>query len=150
MNKGQSLFEVVVALAIVTLIVVAIVSLATNSIRNASFARNKTSATRYSQEASEWLRGQRDNDWDIFAARSAATPGIVWCLSTLSWPGSAGSCGASTYIGETLFKREAVLSYPDPADLNNIQADIRTFWVDSQGDHEVKISTYLANWNIQQ
>ena len=149
MNKGQSLFEVVVALAIVTLIVVAIVTLAASSIRNSSYARNKESATRYSQEAAEWLRGQRDNDWVIFASRAALDPGFTWCLASLVWPPTAGTCSESSYIGDTFFKREATVLYPDPLNLDNIQVDVKTYWIDSQGDHEVKISTFLANWRVE-
>lgn len=146
MNKGQSLFEVVVALAIVTLVVVAIITLAASSIRNSSYAKNKETAARYSQEATEWLRGQRDNDWVTFASHASASPGLTWCLSSLSWPATAGACSESAYIGNGFFKREAAVSYPDPLNLDNIQVDVRTYWVDSQGDHEVKTSTFLANW----
>ena len=60
LQKGQSLFEAVVALAISALIIVAVVALVASSIRNASFSRNVTLASRYAQQATEWLRGQRD------------------------------------------------------------------------------------------
>jgi len=148
-KKGQSLFEVVVALAIVTLIVVAIITLAASSIKNSSFARNKETAARYSQEATEWLRGQRDNDWAIFASHAVVSPGLTWCLSSLVWPGTTGPCSESSYIGDTFFTREVVVSYPDPLNLNNVQVDVATYWTDSSGDHEVKTSTFFANWKVE-
>ena len=88
-SEGQSLFEVIVALAVITLIVVTVVAVAGTSIRNVSFARNNEHATRFSQEAIEWVRSERDSGWDAFASR-ATQP--VWCLQNLSWPASAGSC----------------------------------------------------------
>src|SRR4030043_2346790 len=100
MEKGQSLFEIVLALAIATLIVVALVALASSAIRNSTFAKNKALATRYSQEATEWLRGERDTNWDIFATK-ALTP--TWCLPSLSWmSASVGTCD-NEYISNTLF-----------------------------------------------
>jgi len=47
MNKGQSLFEVVVALAISALIIITLVSVVGNSIKNATFSKNKTLAANY-------------------------------------------------------------------------------------------------------
>jgi len=43
-QSGQSLFELVVAIAISALIIVAMVSLAVNSIQNSNFAKNKALA----------------------------------------------------------------------------------------------------------
>ena len=62
-NFGQSLFEVVFAVAIAAMILVGIVSLATTSTRNSIFSRNNSQATKYAQEVVEWLREERDKDW---------------------------------------------------------------------------------------
>lgn len=148
-NRGQSLFEVVLAVTIVAVIIVGMVILATASIRNSSFARNKTLSTRYSQEAVEWLRGERDGNWTAFAARASLSPGLTWCLSGLSWPATAGSCPADSFIGGTIFKREVNLSFDDPTNLNRTLASIRVYWDDAQGLHEVKAVTNFTNWKAQ-
>ena len=75
-SSGQSLFEVVVALAISTLVIIAVVSLAALSIRNTDFSKNKTLASKYAQDATEWLRGQRDADFDAFASNTLQMPGV--------------------------------------------------------------------------
>lgn len=73
-NKfGQSLFELVVAIGIVGLVLVAIVSVATISVRNTTFSKEQSLASRYTQQAMEWLRGQRDTDWDDFKGRGSAS-----------------------------------------------------------------------------
>lgn len=144
-EKGQSLFEVVVALAVITLIIVAIVNLATNSIRNSDFSRDKTLATRYSQQALEWLRGQRDSDFTTFSNNALTT---IWCFSTLAW-NSVGPCGTSQVISGTIFRREGYFTTNQIGGKTVIQATIRVYWSDAAGDHEVRSSTDLTDWRQQ-
>ena len=147
LNNGQSLFEVVVAIAISAIIIVALVALAANSIRNATFARNKTQAGRYAEEATEWLRGQRDMDISTFKSNSLVP---VWCLSFLfatpsDWSAqSQGDCSQGEEIPGTKFFRE--LEFPDDGNPDVIQVDVVVFWTDSQGTHEVRSATNLSDW----
>jgi len=146
-GAGQSLFEVVFAIAVASLVITGIVSLSTTSVRNATFARNKSLASRFTQEASEWLRGERDSGWDSFASRAALLPGTTWCLRDTSWPGADGSCGSSDFItGTSIFKREATLT---EISANDIQADIIASWQDAQGVHEVRNVTRFTDWRTQ-
>ena len=142
-NKGQSLFEVVLALALSTLIIVALVSLVSNSIRNSSYSRNKTYATRYTQEATEWLRGERDGDWDVFSTNFlfCPTPPHVQCLDTLAW-GNCGTCGETEFV-DNIFKRE--ISFSD-IEADSVTVETTTYWIDSQGIHEVRSNTILTDW----
>ena len=143
-EKGQSLFEVVLALAVITTIVVALIILASNAIRNTTFSKNKTLATRHSQEAMEWLRGERDEDWDDFALR-ALIP--TYCLPELAWSTSiVGNCGTNDTIDGTELFRE--ISFSTVA-ADNIQADVAIYWTDAQGLHEVRTVTNLTDWRVQ-
>lgn len=145
-EKGQSLFEVVLALGLATLIIVAIVSLATSSVRNTSFSKDKTVATRYAQEITEWLRGQRDEDWDVFSTNIlfCPTPPHVQCFDELIW-GDCGAC-SSTELIENKFIRE--ISFTSVA-ADSISVEIKVSWSDSQGLHEVRSSTILTDWRSQ-
>jgi len=142
-NKGQSLFEVVLALALATLIMVALVSLVSNSIKNAAYSRNKTYATRYTQEATEWLRGERDGDWDVFRENIyfCEDQSFVQCLDTLTWQ-NCGICRDTEFI-DTTFKRE-ISFYEITAD--SVTVEITTYWTDSQGIHEMRSNTILTDW----
>ena len=142
-NSGQSLFEVVLALGMATLIMVALVALASSSIKNSGYAKNKTYATRHTQEVMEWLRGQRDGDWDVFSANLnfCPTPPHVQCLETLVW-GNCGTCSDTEFI-DTIFKRE--VSFSD-IEVDSVTVEITTYWTDSQGIHEVRNSTILTDW----
>lgn len=143
-EKGQSLFEVLLALAVAALIIIAIVALATTSIRNARFSRNQSLTTRYAQEAIEWLRGQRDEDWDTFAPR-ALTP--LWCLKSLSWTDTVvGGCGSSDFISDTIFKREISFTI---LDASKIDTEVKVYWEDAQGLHETKTVTTFTDWREQ-
>jgi len=143
--SGQSIFEVVVALAIITLILVSLVALAGISIRNSTFSRNRTSSTRINQETLEWLRGERDNDWIAFSAKAATG---TWCLPSLNWAeAQIGACGsdAGSYVN-TVFRRELIFS---SISATNIQVLVRVYWTDSQGEHETRATTNFTNWKNQ-
>lgn len=147
-QKGQSLFEVVIALGVMSFILVGIVSLAGASIRNSSFSNNNALATKFTQEGMEWLRQRRDESWITFTSKSAASPGTVWCLRDLSlasWPGTSGSCTATEFIsGSNLFFRQATLI---TVSVDVIDVATTVSWSDAQGTHSVRTSTLFTNWN---
>lgn len=137
---GQSLFEIVIALGVVALVVVAIVSLSTKGNRNSNFTKSQNSATRYTQEAVEWIRNQRDLGWSNFALKSSSE-GIQYCLAILSW-NYPGWCTDQSQELEGIFLRVVTLK---SIDANTIQADVKTLWNDTVY-HEVRTITYFTNW----
>lgn len=151
-EKGQSLFEIVFALGLVSLILVAIVSLSTQSIRNANFSKNNVLATNEAQAATEWLRSQRDQGWTTFLTKATA-PDPTYCLPDLStWP-SSGACASNAYVtGSTIFKRTVVLNSRDAqpsggdGTLDTVDAEIIVTWNDSQGFHQVKNQASFTDW----
>lgn len=142
-QNGQSMFEVFLSLTVITVVIVALVILASNAIRNTTYSRNKTLSTRYSQEAIEWLRGQRDMDWTIFTTRAITSQ--YYCMDSLSWD-NIGFCGGSDTIENTSLYREIGLTV-DAVD--QIEAEVRVYWDDSQGMHEVRTTTKFTNWKKQ-
>ena len=141
LEGGQSLFEVVVAVGVFALVIAAIVGLSTSSIRNTTFSRNNSLATRYSQEAVEWLRTQRDTDWVSFHAKAISVP-PTYCLKELSWA-DIGDCGALDAIPETSLFRQVDFS---DVTATSVTATITTYWTDSQGLHQVEVSTEFTDW----
>jgi Tfp pilus assembly protein PilW len=144
LEKGQSLFEVVVAVGISALIIVAIVSLAVDSIQNSNFSKNKSLASNYTQQAIEWLRGQRDADVAGFFNKALTAGSSEVCLNSL--PVSIASlaisdCYSGATIAGTPFMRE-VSFY---VSTHIVEADVMVSWQDSQGLHEVTDATSLAD-----
>lgn len=157
MNKGQSLFEVVVAIAISALIITAIVALVTNSIRNSTYSKNESLATDSAQQLLEWLRGQRDLDVTTFLSKidsSVSGGSSTYCFINLDWSkptfGTKPICKTGTdEIPGTIFLREATFSQVPLSQTNNktvFNAEVVVSWTDSQGDHKVVDSTNYSDW----
>lgn len=134
--SGQSLFEVVIALAVITLIIVGIVVLSTVSIRNSSFSRDKNISSKYVQEAVEWLRSERNKSPAQFQGNAVGT----YCFNTLSWS-NVGNCGSTEIISDTPFQREVVFNTRTLNGKTVIDADVVVFWYDGEGLHESRSST---------
>lgn len=143
-NKGQTLVELVVVLAVVGMIVTGVVSIAAVSVRNARFSKDQASASRYAQEAMEWIRQERDTSWSGFYNRRDRT----YCMPTLSWSQTSG-CNSDQFISNTQFIRTATLAPLTPLDENSVQVDVSVSWSDARGSHQSRMSTVLTSWKAQ-
>lgn len=162
-NLGQSLFEVVVALEIVALVIIALISLSSSSVSNTSFSKNQTLASRYTQEAIEWIRGRRDMGWDEPGCASPydgcfnrwvnLTPlATERCLPNLSSTPVLGVCQkdvASHYISGTPFRRSIKFT-DDSSSLGPGQVaylvEVFVRWEEKGATREVRSTTQLTNW----
>ncbi len=138
-EAGQSFFEVIVAIGLISIVLITLVTLAAASIRASTFSRNQTQASRFTEQATEWLRDEKDANWTIFKAR-ATNPN--WCLDTLTWL-KGTTCSANDLISGTNFTRFMKLTVIDP---NTVQADVQTTWTDAQGTHSTPSSIIFTNW----
>jgi hypothetical protein len=147
MNKGQSLFELILAIGISALIIVSIVSLVNNSLQNAAFSRNEGVASKHAQGTTEWLRGQRDNRIDYFIARTATAS---WCLTDANLTDSSwnnqGVCGANEFITGTIFRRQLDFTRSVVGGKNIYRAVVTVTWTDSKGAHNVNSATDFTDW----
>lgn len=148
--SGQSLFEVLFAIAIAAVVMVSVVSLASNSLRNTLSTRDNTLANRYAQELAEWLRAYRDaNDWEDDFIPQSSLGGSVWCAPSLptntsTWDLDSGACPANATISGTIFLRQVTLT--KSSDDSTVTAAILVTWTDSQGSHQVQTVTRFTNW----
>lgn len=140
------MFELMMAVFITAITLVAIISLVGSSVSNSTFSRDRSEAVRYTNEIAEWLRSERDNDWNAFKNRATSGSGRVYCMQTTTWPTSSGACGASAVVGTTKFVRELTLIYDSAVDPNTVEARVVTTWSDSSGLHESRTSVSLTNW----
>jgi len=62
-SKGQSLVEMVVAVGAMSLLLVALLSLMSLSLRNSRLAKDRSQAVALAQEGVELMRSYRDYDW---------------------------------------------------------------------------------------
>lgn len=139
--KGQSLFEIVVAVGIIALIMVVVVSLSTSSVKTSTFARNKTEANKLAQDAIEWLRSERDTNWNVFNTNTNTSPR---CFDNLDWS-STSACGASEFVVNTKFLREGTFTKTAP----RIDATVTIRWSEPDGGHDVVVTTTFVQEGVQ-
>lgn len=126
---GSMLLELLIALAVATLAIVGLVSLTTRSISNAGYSKRQSTATAYASQAMEWIRSEKNADWQVFSAHSG-----TYCLNSLTWTVHT-SCTAKTLDSNT-FSREVVLTAPTA---QQIQAVVTVKWRET-GTHDFSIN----------
>lgn len=138
-SSGQSLLEVVVGIAIATIVLAALLSAITFSLANVQFARNKALATKYAQQSIEWLRAKRGEGWYSLYAKSSPG-GTTYCLPA-SEPDQlnnllSGGCAANQNINDDLdiFYREVTLTGTPSND--SLKVETVVFW--QQGNRQNK------------
>ena len=141
---GQGLFELVVAMGIGVLVMTSLVKLITVSIKNTTFAKNQSLATRYAQEGIEWIRGQRDVSWSTLLTYSSDDANPTWCINTLNW--NTHSVCSST-ISSTIFSRKLTLDKTSNSNVDLIEATVVVDWPDGNITHNSKVSIQLSNRN---
>ena len=154
-NSGQTLIEIMVAIAIITMVLLAVVSRSVEAVRNANFARNQSLATRFAQEGVEWVRIQRDRlRWGGLEAALSLNP-AVYCLPVLDQPITGLSIGTacdinldSDNIPGTIFDRQVTINYFTGAvgEGDYIEIEVSVSWQDSIGTHESLMETRLSEW----
>ena len=142
---GQSLFEVVLALGVISLVLVTIISLTLVSVKNTNATKNRSLATRLSQDTDEWLRIQKTSNWTQFTSYAAVSKR---CMAELNWQtagiGSCNPVSTTDNVTGTIFDREITLSVNSQQ--TTVTADVSISWTDGEGGHIVKSSTVYQNW----
>ncbi len=149
-NKGQSLVEVMVAVAVVTIALVGLTKTISYSLSNTQYARNKTLAVKYSQEALEWVRNYRDSSvsWTAFLTGTtlSSNSSVTFCINTLSWS-SPGNCGAS-YGLNSKYNREITLTKVS-GNQNEIKAAVSLTWNQGASVKTETVTTTFTNWSAK-
>lgn len=150
-QKGQSLLEVVVGVSIVAVVLSGMIAAVNYALSNSQFARNKASATKYGQEAIEWLREQRESiGWAAFYY--CTDPTATYCLNSLASNLNAiasGGCSSGTYISGTNFVRQVTLTGNGTGGGNNrdrVTIVMTVFWTAGARTTSVTFNTYLTKW----
>ncbi len=147
-QRGQSLFELVLSIGVIAIIIVALVSLVNNAVQNSTFSKNKSLATRLAEDGTEWLRSQRDKDIADFLTKTSTLP-YSWCLkdaplTDTSW-NQHSACGTTTVSG-TIFVREVTFATSLVSGKTLVVSNVKVSWQDSKGQHETLSSTQFADW----
>lgn len=153
-QAGQSLLEVMFATIVIALALVALLSSVIASLRNSRVSNEQTAATKYAEEASEWMRQMRDQQgWGFFssAIENRATGGtLTYCLPAMPanfsalLAAQAGACDAEDVIPSTVFRRQVVLTVVSPTTINVV---VQVIWPGRSGDIITNLQTQLGDWD---
>lgn len=150
-QQGQSLIEVTFATAVVSLVLVSILSSVIQSVSNSRVALEQTQATSLAQESLEWIRNQRDVvGWGVFSsALEARGSDVTYCLSSLPENfavlllSSPGSCTDEEVIGDTNFSREIRLQRTSATEVVVESVVTRP---SRSGEIATRLETVLTDW----
>lgn len=135
-----TLIEVLVFVTILTLFFVAAASITTANLRNLKTQEHKILATHYAEELLEWLRGEKEADWNNFINKSS-TDGTTYCFNNLDF-NSYGYC--SSYGLNNFYQREGTLIKLSD---ERISIRITVSWIESGGtEYSVPINTIFSVW----
>ena len=135
-HKSFSLVEVLVFVVVLGLFFVAAMSVVTFNVKNMKIQEHKIIATRYAEEAVEWLRQEKEDDWSKFILRSSSD---TYCVNgSLDWI-EIDSNPCIDYDLGSIYKRGVAISYiPGSEQVNTV---VTVEWKDMGTDLEVKIRT---------
>ena len=140
-TRGTSIIEIVIAAALISMAIIAALSLANHSQKQNTYARDLAEATKYTTQAADWIRAQRSSlGWATLAAKGDG----IYCLNTVPADFSLiqdGDCDAGDYIPNTLFDRTITLNNTGTA----LQVTITVNWQDST-TRQATIQMELTQW----
>ncbi len=124
-RKGQSLIEVIVAMAVAIIIVGGLLVAVIVAVRNSQFAKSQVQATKYAEEGMENTRQQRDTDWDTFWAKKDTTDGPA-------------------VISGTIFSRSVKYEDVSGGADDKMKVTVTVSWTDTVGPHKSELVSYFT------
>lgn len=138
-RKGFSLVEVLVFVTVLGLFFVAAMSVTTYNLKNMKVQEHKILATRYSEEVTEWLRQNKEDDWTIFIGHDSGS-GTNYCLNSLDW-NSPGNCDNSYPVGSPPFFKRDLLLTNSGSPVDQVKAVLTISWKEGVSTLNVKNTT---------
>ncbi len=135
--KSFSLIEVLVFITILSIFFIAGLSISLYSLNTLKLAEHKTLASYYGQEAIEWLKKEKELNWDDFIIK-ASTNGKIYCLNELTW--SEGNC--NSFSLNNFYKREVLLIQNN----NSVNVNLNIYWLEKNNVNNINIKTVLNLW----
>ena len=127
MNKkssGQSLIEILIAISVMVIVLIALLSLTVSSLSTTSFAKKQNEATKYSQMLMEQVRNNYlQNNWATFVSQCEA--------------------GFSLTVPSRLTENFETPEISCDDSNGGKQVIITISWTDGKGDHQSKIEDYF-------
>lgn len=148
--KGTSILEIVIAAALISMAIIAALSLTNRSQKQNTYARNLGEATKYATQAADWIRTERNTlGWATLASK----PENIYCLNELPLDFIeiiSGSCDTTSFIPDTLpaniFQRTIdIIKIPDGVNPDTLNITITVSWFENI-PRQATIEMELTKW----
>lgn len=142
--NGFSLIEVLVFVSILSLVFISAMAVTTYSLKVMKFSQYKIFASHYAEEGLEWVRSQKDEDWNDFISLDTSTgSGTTYCLNNLNWS-SPGTCNGTDFFGEpNIYSREVTLTNQGGSPVNQSNVEVKVYWINEGNNFNVDLKTTL-------
>lgn len=138
MKRGQSIVETVIAAALISIAIIAALSLANYSQKQTNYAKSLAESTKYNVQVADWLRKEKNELGFATLADKVASDAtnnlVTYCLNEIpSDQGgdfttmTAGTCDASSYVEATVFQRHISIDASNVAS-GILKITITTTW----------------------
>lgn len=135
---GFSLIEVLVFVTILALFFVAAMAVTIYSLRSMKTQQYKILASHLAEEANEWIKLEKENDWTEFIKHdTSGETGTTYCLNDidLNW-NNPYTCIEYSFGTPTIFKREVLIKNHG----NQVDTSIIVRWLDSETEKNIVIN----------
>ncbi len=139
-QSGQSLVEVIVAVGMMGLLLVAILALVALSVKNSRLAKARTQAVALAQEGIELMRTYRDYSWTELMSRADGTIFDLPENCTIA-VGLSNACPSDFPIN-SVFRRCVSLTDTDGA----INVILTVVWQEGAKVYQTEQTTQLSLW----
>jgi Tfp pilus assembly protein PilV len=140
-RRGFSLIEVLIFVTILSLFLIVAAAIITASIRQNTVKVNFLKATHYNQQLLEWIRNEKEIDWNTFVSRGSAV-GTSYCFTSDVFTWSIAPCD---YDLAALFKRYAVIKTVG-SPVTQVEVAIGSDWQEGGNTNTTKLHTVYSIW----
>ncbi len=151
-TDGFTLIEVVIFIGILSMFFVTGMAVTTYSLQTMRSNEYKIKATQYAEELMEWIKAQKEIDWQSFVTNRAGS-GNSYCFNSAitTWPIS-GACLSTDFnlpsdysSTNKVFRRNVSLSGNGPP-VTQVNVNIQVQWKKPSGTITVPLTSTLTLW----
>lgn len=146
-QKGISLVEAVFAIGISVIMIVALISLSTFTVRTLATSRTQLEAVKSANALTESVRILRDtcSDWSTFTSKISSCSSSFCEVKTPDCS-SSNSVGVVDISNPTDPKCGFKFTYPEATDTTYVQVNVTCNWSVGATKKTLNISTIFSNW----
>lgn len=149
-KKSFSLIEVLIFVTILSLFLIIAVSIITVSMRQNTLKINMLKATHYNEQLLDWIRSEKEMDWNIFTGNAG---NFTYCFKDdvwLTWPSAVTNKDSCLYnLGtDTKYRRYAIFqttTLPNGI-VTQVGVTVYSDWQEAGNTHSTKLDSLFTVW----